>query len=91
MNMLILVLAVAAIMFAVPLLIGYYVYKDAKKRNMDPVLWTLVVVLVPSLIGLIIYLVIRGNTVTVACPVCEKDVTDSYVLCPHCGNHLKAS
>ena len=59
---------VCAIVIAIPVLVGYYVYKDAKKRDMDAVLWTLVAVLVPSLIGLIIYLVVRGNTSTFACP-----------------------
>ena len=36
-----------------------WVYRDAKKRNMDAAIW-LLVVLVAGLIGLIIYLIIRS-------------------------------
>jgi len=75
----------------IPVLIGTYVYKDAKSRNMDAVLWTLVAVLVPSFIGLIIYLVIRNNNANLNCSSCKNPVTDDYVLCPYCGLHLKGS
>ena len=45
----------------VPILVGIYVYRDAKTRNMDALLWTLVSMLIPGLLGLIIYLIIRNN------------------------------
>lgn len=38
----------------IPVLIGVYVYQDASDRGMNSVLWTLVAVLAPSLIGFII-------------------------------------
>ena len=44
-----------------PLLIGVYVYRDAKRRGMNAALWTLIAILAPSLIGFIIYLLVRGN------------------------------
>lgn len=48
----------------IPVLIGTYVYKDAKSRNMDAFLWTLVSILMPGFLGLIIYLIIRTNSTT---------------------------
>ena len=75
----------------IPVLIGRYVYKDAKSRNMDAVLWTLVAILVPSFIGLIIYLVIRSNNPNINCSSCQKPVAAEYLLCPYCGLHLKGA
>ena len=48
------VLAVMAIGFVV--FLGLWTYSDASERSNEPVMWTLIVLLVPSFIGLIIYL-----------------------------------
>ena len=84
-------LLVGVFVVLIPVLIGTYVYKDAKSRKMDAVLWTLVAVLVPSFIGLIIYLVIRTNNTNLCCPSCKNSIASEYALCPYCGVSLKAS
>ena len=75
----------------IPVLIGRYVYKDAKARGMDAGLWTAVALLVPSFIGLIIYLVIRSNNPNRNCPSCQKPIAAEYLLCPYCGVPLKSA
>ncbi len=75
--------------FAVPVLIGIYVYRDAKSREMDAVMWTLIAVFVPSLIGLIVYLVIRGKHSRMQCPACGAHIEPEYSRCPGCGKTLK--
>ena len=62
-----------------PLLIGVYVYRDAKRRGMNAALWTLIAILAPSLIGFIIYLLVRGNYSNLKCPRCAATVTEQYV------------
>ena len=74
-----------------PLLIGVYVYRDAKRRGMNAALWTLIAILAPSLIGFIIYLLVRGNYSNLKCPRCAATVTEQYVVCPKCGAKLKPS
>ncbi len=76
---------------AIPVMIGIYVYRDASARGMNAVLWTLVAVLAPSLIGFIIYLLIRGNYSNLRCPVCDARVREDYVVCPGCGTKLRPS
>ncbi len=72
--------------------IGVFVYRDAKEHNMDPVVWTLIAVLVPNLIGFIIYLVVRSNKKdTLKCPSCHQAINEDYVKCPHCGVRLKGT
>ncbi|MFA9399114.1 MAG: zinc ribbon domain-containing protein [Clostridiaceae bacterium] len=72
--------------------IGVFVYKDAVLHNMDPVIWTLIAVLVPNLVGFIIYLVVRSSKKdTLKCPSCNNPVKSDYVKCPVCGSNLKAT
>lgn len=91
MSYLFLVVALVLLLFLVflPVLIGVLVYRDAKSRGMDPVLWALVAVLVPSFIGLIIYLVVRGGYSAAVCARCGKQVQEPFAACPYCGAALK--
>ena len=52
----IIILFAAILSIGLEVLIGVYVYRDAVKRNMNAVLWTLVSVFAPYLVGFIIYL-----------------------------------
>ena len=54
------ILALAALL-TVPVMVGVYVYRDSRRRGMSAVVWTLIAVAAPALIGFIIYLLIRGN------------------------------
>ncbi len=49
----------AGIVLAVWLLCLGYVYADARQRAMPPVLWTLIALLVPNLLGFLLYFAIR--------------------------------
>ena len=80
---------VLAVFLAVPVLIGVYVYRDASRRRMHAVLWTLIAVLAPAFIGFIIYLLVRGGYSDLECPRCGAPVTEQYVVCPQCGVKLR--
>ena len=82
-------LFVMLLVLAVPVIIGVYVYRDAKRRGMNEILWALAAALVPSFIGLLIYLIVRGNYSDLRCPRCETPVTEQYVVCPKCGAKLR--
>lgn len=76
---------------AVPAIIGFSVYRDAKARGMEPMLWTLLVVFAPGFIGLIIYLIMRRDHIKLSCPQCGNEVRQGFVSCPNCGHKLAAS
>lgn len=84
-------LPLAVALLAIPVLIGVYVYRDAKRRGMNAVLWTIVAVFVPSLTGFIIYLLVRGNYSDMVCARCEERVSEEFVVCPNCGARLRPS
>ena len=84
-------LLVISIFAFLPILVGVYVYRDAKRRNMNAPLWTIIAILAPSLIGFIIYLLVRGNYSNLKCPRCDATVTEQYMVCPKCGAKLKPS
>lgn len=80
---------VLACFLIIPISLGVYVYRDAERRGMNGLLWALVVIFVPSLVGLIIYLLVRGNYSDLRCPRCDAPLKDSYTVCPKCGTKLR--
>lgn len=82
-------LLIALIVLTIPVLIGVYVYRDAKRRGMNAVLWTLVAVIAPALVGFIIYLLVRNGYSDLECPRCGTPVMEQYVVCPQCGAKLR--
>ncbi|HKI10733.1 MAG TPA: zinc ribbon domain-containing protein [Candidatus Acidoferrum sp.] len=67
-----------------------YVYRDAKRRGMNPALWTLLVLLMAgpyTFIGLIVYLLIR-DPLPYTCPQCSATVSARFNFCPNCKYNL---
>lgn len=69
---------------AILVLIIGYIYADAKRRGMRPVLWTLLAIFVPNAIGIILYFVLR-DPLLVTCPNCATPVREGFAFCPKCG------
>jgi hypothetical protein len=68
-----------------------YVYRDAKRRGMNPTLWTLLVLLLSGpyvFIGLIVYLLIR-DPLPYTCPQCGATVSARFNFCPNCKCNLR--
>ncbi len=78
-----------ALMVALHIAIGVYVYRDAKSRSMSAGLWTLIAIFTPGFIGLIIYLVVRSEHSNLVCPRCSAPVRERFAVCPRCGTPLK--
>jgi hypothetical protein len=67
-----------------------YVYRDAKRRGMNPGLWTLLVLLLSGgyfFIGFIIYLLVR-EPLPFTCPQCSASVNARFNFCPSCKCNL---
>ena len=79
----------AALFLGIPLLIGVYVYRDARAREMPAALWAVVAALCPAFIGLVVYLLARTGRSALRCPGCGGPVRESFALCPRCGAPLK--
>jgi MFS family permease len=73
----------ALFMAATVLLIGY-VYADAKRRGMNALLWTLLVILIPKAIGFIAYFLLRKPLLE-PCPNCRWPIGSDFAYCPKCG------
>lgn len=72
------------VIVSIPVLVGFYVYRDAERRGMNAALWTLIAVFVPSLIGFIIYLLVRRDYSDLECPGCGNLVEPEWKVCPMC-------
>jgi hypothetical protein len=71
------------VVFCWVLLLGY-VNRDAARRGMSPLLWTLICIFVPNLLGFLIYFVVRKRQGKF-CNYCGCQVDDSFRYCPRCG------
>jgi hypothetical protein len=84
------VITVVAAFLSIWLFVLGYVYRDAKRREMNPALWTiLVLILSPAyhFIGLIIYLLVR-EPLPFTCPQCSATVSARFNFCPNCKYNL---
>lgn len=65
-----------------------YIWGDAKRRAMNPVLWLVVALLVPYLIGVILYFIVR-EPLPLNCPKCGRAVNPHFNFCPACQFNLR--
>jgi hypothetical protein len=78
---------VGGLFLAATILLTGYVYADAKRRGMNAVLWTLLVILIPKAIGFIAYFMLR-KPLLAPCPNCRWPVGSDFTYCPKCGYAL---
>ena len=72
----------ATILAFLVLMIGY-VNRDAGRRGMNRLAWTLIVIFVPNAIGFIIYFLMR-NPLRTNCPKCGTVSNMGINYCPSC-------
>ena len=72
-----------------------YINRDAKRRGMNSVLWTVVAIVIPNALGILLYFLLRqrlsgplvdvrvASTTHGSCPQCGYSFRSS---CPQCGN-----
>ena len=82
---------VLALIIILPFIVGFFVYRDARQRDLNALLWAFVAALVPVFMGLIIYFLVRGNYANVRSPQCGTTVQESFTECPKCGDKLRPS
>jgi len=79
-----------ASILVIPILIGVYVYRDASRRGMNAALWVIIVLLL-SFAGFVIYLLVRQDYLDMQCPTCCSPVTRQDIVCPKCNAKLMIS
>ena len=64
-NLMLVLLAIPLVLLftiGIPIIVGVVVYRDANKRvDCNPWLWALIAALVPSFIGVVIYVIVRRD------------------------------
>jgi putative membrane protein len=68
------VLLPAVIWFIIAIVIGVWIYRDAESRGMGGTMW-LIITLVLSIIGLIIYLIVRKPKTATTIPTARASTT----------------
>jgi heme/copper-type cytochrome/quinol oxidase subunit 2 len=84
--------------FIINVLLCVWIYRDAESRGMNGALW-LIIVFISGIIGLIVYLIVRGEKTrrpspytapspVRKCPYCGREIDVSANFCPYCGNKV---
>ncbi len=61
-----------------------FVYADARRRAMPPILWTLIAAFIPNLLGFLLYFALR-RPIALPCPQCGQATTAGQRFCSWCG------
>jgi RNA polymerase subunit RPABC4/transcription elongation factor Spt4 len=75
---------VGGFFLAVIVLMVGYVNADSRRRGMNPLLWTLLVIFIPKALGFIAYFLLR-KPLLMACPNCGTAVGSDFRFCTKCG------
>jgi len=75
---------IAVIALNIALLV--WVARDAKSRGMDSAVIWMILVMLTSVVGLIIYIFSRPQGNLVRCAHCGNSRLQASAKCPHCGN-----
>lgn len=83
-----LVSVLGGLFFAGFILMVGYVNADTKRRGMNSLLWTLLVIFIPKAIGFLAYFLLRKPIIVAPgpqCPKCGSAVGPDFRFCPKCG------
>lgn len=88
-GVVILIAGVGMLLVLSLVLIGVFVWRDARSRGMNAAGWALCAVFLPLFCGLALYLIARTGRSAMRCPQCHQPVSSEYTVCPFCGTELK--
>jgi hypothetical protein len=74
----------AGVLIAIWVICLGYVYADARRRAMPPILWTLVAAFIPNLLGFLLYFASR-RPIALPCTHCGQAITAEQRFCSWCG------
>lgn len=78
--------AILVLIFAIYWIgLGLWIYKDANKKNTNAPLWGLLV-LVTNIVGVIIYLMFKQNSIL--CNCCNSIQNKNNIYCTNCGGKI---
>ncbi len=66
-------------------LLAGYIYADAVRRDMPPIPWAALAVLIPNCVGFVLYFLLR-KPILHPCPACGRGVAPDAAFCPRCGH-----
>jgi RNA polymerase subunit RPABC4/transcription elongation factor Spt4 len=80
--------AIAGTLMACYVILIGYINRDAGRRGMSRVWWTLLAMFVPNGLGIVLYFILRKPR-TAHCPQCDARVEPGFSFCPRCRNRLQ--
>ncbi|WP_026477960.1 hypothetical protein [Alkaliphilus transvaalensis] len=77
-----LIFSILGLMLLALIFLGLWTYRDAKSRGLNAGLWVVIVLLVPNLLGLLLYFLIGRKESPRECPECGSKMSDTQYVKP---------
>ncbi len=87
-TMTVLIISFILFAFLAMVFISIWVYKDAKNRGLNAMMWALLVLFTGNLLGLLLYILVGQKHSQIICTNCSSLTTVKGDFCSHCGNRL---
>ncbi|MGL4911841.1 MAG: hypothetical protein ACRC3Y_05340 [Romboutsia sp.] len=88
MNDFIWVIMCLALIVVSGIFLGLWTYRDAQNRGLNAKLWTLIVILGPSGIGILLYFLVARKQSLIECSNCSSNISRDSKYCNKCGNSV---
>lgn len=90
-------LVVFGVNLGIGLLVAWWVYRDAKSRDSNPLIWAAAVAVsgiilanpIAIAVAFFAYMLLRPRGRLFTCPHCNRRYLDYLAFCPHCGKAVK--
>jgi len=88
MEIALLIIVVVLILFF-KIFLGIWVYKDAKSRGIDPLIWTILILFFSGSFMFLLYFLVVRKDIKVKCESCNFTQSDKLLYCGRCGSEIK--
>lgn len=88
MNDFIWVIMCLSLIVVAGIFLGLWTYRDAQNRGLNAKLWTLIVILGPSGIGILLYFLVARKQSFIECSNCSSNISRDSKYCNKCGDSV---
>lgn len=84
-----LVLIILSMVLLSRVFIAIWVYKDAKSRGINPLLWTILVLIYSGALVFLMYFLVIRKEKNITCKKCSYVQSEKLLYCGRCGSEIK--
>ncbi len=89
MDIMVLFLIVFGLLLLAKLFIAIWVYKDAKEKSLNPMVWMILIIFFSAPITFLLYYFVSRENNNIVCKNCNYVQSDKLLYCGRCGSKME--